>query len=110
MQKNPDQQKMKLMQSTTLISVPLEAFLVTMDNCQDMTSLLLFEHFLAHADNHEIESNITRKTGLSDSLSKTSKIAGISKISVLSFGTMGEEVPMVHYLWHIYFGSILSKS
>ena len=52
------------MQSTTLISVPLEAFLVTMDNCQDMTSLLLFEHFLAHADNHEIESNITRKTGL----------------------------------------------
>ena len=64
MQKNPDQQKIKLMQSTTLISVPLEAFLVTMDNCQDMTSLLLFEHFLAHADNHEIESNITRKTGL----------------------------------------------
>ena len=37
-------------------------------------------------------------------------MAGISKISVLSFGTMGEEVSMVHWLWHIYFGSILSKS
>ena len=68
--KNPDQQKIKLMQSTALISVPLEAFLVTMDNCQDMTSLLLFEHFLAHADNHEIESNITRKTGLKCEVSR----------------------------------------
>ena len=37
-------------------------------------------------------------------------MAGNSKISVLSFGTMGEEVSMVHWLWHIYFGSILIKS
>ena len=46
---------------------------------------------------------------LSGPLYKMSKTAGIYKISVLRFGTMGGKVLMVDDLWHIDFGSILSN-
>ena len=46
---------------------------------------------------------------LSGILRKNSRTAGIGQISVLRFSTMWVEVSMVHYLWHMYFGSILSN-
>ena len=54
---------------------------------------------------------ITKKSlfYLSGPLYKTSKTAGIYKISVLRFATMGGKVLMVDDLWYIDFGSILSN-
>ena len=61
--KNPVQQKMELMQSTALILAPLEARVSLFYGQLPRHDVTFVEYFLAHADNHEIESS-TRKTGL----------------------------------------------
>ena len=63
MQKIPVQQKMELMQSTALILAPLEARVSLFYGQLPRHDVTFVEYFLAHADNHEIESS-TRKTGL----------------------------------------------